>query len=127
MGKGDMRQDGGSTSQAGGRVAARGDHVTRLVARVDAAWAALQDSCADLSDERMTEPGVAGDWSVKDVLAHVTTWEEEALRHLPTILAGGRPPRYAAVGGIDAFNARTAEQNRRLSLADVRMRLEETH
>jgi hypothetical protein len=35
-----------------------------------------------------------GEWSVKDILAHVTTWEEEALKYLPLILTGGRPPRY---------------------------------
>ena len=75
----------------------------------------------------MMAPGVAGDWSVKDTLAHVATWEEEALKYLPLVLAGGRPPRYASYGGIDAFNARMAEAKRRLSLAEVQRHLEETH
>jgi hypothetical protein len=35
---------------------------------------------------------VTGDWSVRDILAHMTTWEEETLGHLPIILAGGQPP-----------------------------------
>jgi hypothetical protein len=73
------------------------------------------------------KPGVAGEWSVKDVLAHVTTWEEEALKHLPTVMRGDRPPRYAQMGGIDAFNARMAEEKRSLSLAAVLQQLEETH
>ena len=34
----------------------------------------------------MSEQGVTGSWSVKDIIAHVTTWEEEALKHLPLIL-----------------------------------------
>src|SRR5260370_20474087 len=71
----------------------------RLLGRLDKAWAALKESYAGLSEARLTEPGVPGDWSVKDVLAHVTTWEAEALRHLPLILAGGRPPRYVRYGG----------------------------
>jgi hypothetical protein len=37
----------------------------------------------------MMEPGVTGAWSVRDTLAHVTSWEEEALKHLPLILKGG--------------------------------------
>lgn len=112
----------------GGRRMSMGEsQVEKLLTRVDAAWAAFRESYAGLSDARMTEPGVMGDWSVKDVLAHVTTWEEEALKHLPTIIAGGRPPRYAAQGGIDAFNARMAEQKRGLSLADARRHLDETH
>jgi hypothetical protein len=64
---------------------------------------------------------------VKDILAHVTTWEEEALQHLPLIIAGGTPPRYAAQGGIDAFNARATEAGRRRSLAEVLRRRDETH
>ena len=103
------------------------DQVERLLARLDAAWTALGDSYEGVSDSRLEEPGVVDDWSVKDVLAHVTNWEEEALRHLPAIIAGGTPPRYAAQGGIDAFNARGTEYGRRLSLAEVLRRRDETH
>jgi uncharacterized protein (TIGR03083 family) len=103
------------------------DQVQRLLDRLEAAWAALTDSYAGVPESKLTEPGVVDDWSVKDVLAHVTSWEEEALRHLPLIIAGGTPPRYAAQGGIDAFNARAAEAGRRLSLAEVLRRRDETH
>lgn len=96
--------------------------------RLDKAWVALQDSFAGLSDSQLTEPGVTGDWSVKDILAHVTTWEEEALKYLPLILKGGRSPRYSEkYGGIDAFNAWMAEEKRDLSLSDVLRQLEESH
>ena len=99
----------------------------QLLARLDKAWAALGESYAGLTEAEMTTPGVAGDWSVKDMLAHVATWEEEALKYLPLVLAGGRPLRYASYGGIDAFNARMTEAKRRLSLAEVQQLLEETH
>jgi hypothetical protein len=100
----------------------------QLLARLDAAWRAFQASYAGLPEARLTEPGVAGDWSVKDVIAHVTTWEEEALAHLPTILAAGAPPRYATkYGGLDAFNALTAARWREAPLADVLRRQDETH
>jgi hypothetical protein len=102
-------------------------HQHRLLRRLDKAWAALTESYAGLSDPRLTEPGVTGDWSVKDILAHVTTWEEEALKHLPLILAGGRPPRYVRYGGIDAFNAKMTEEKQGLSLSEVLRQLEETH
>jgi Mycothiol maleylpyruvate isomerase N-terminal domain len=103
------------------------DQVQRLLERLGAAWTALSDSYAGVPAARLVEPGVVDDWSVKDVLAHVTTWEEEALKHLPLIIAGGTPPRYAAQGGIDAFNARATEDGRRLSLAAVLRRRDETH
>jgi len=61
-------------------------------------------------------------------LAHVTTWEEEALKHLPLILEGGTPPRYSVrYGGIDAFNAQMTEQKRSLSLPEIRAELTATH
>jgi hypothetical protein len=99
----------------------------QLLTRLDNAWAALGESYAGLTEAEMLAPGVAGDWSVKDMLAHVATWEEEALKYLPLIINGGRPPRYASYGGIDAFNARMTEAKRQLSLAEVERLLEETH
>ncbi len=90
---------------------------TQLLQRFDEAWRGLLASYADLSESEMIEPGVSGSWSVKDVIAHVTSWEDEALTHLPVILAGGRPPRYSVTyGGIDAFNAKTMERVRRSAL-----------
>jgi hypothetical protein len=100
----------------------------RLLRRLDRAWSDFRESYAGLSDSEMLTPGVQGRWSVRDILAHVTTWEEEALIHLPLIAAGGRPPRYSTTyGGIDAFNALTTERKRDLSLSEVRRQLEETH
>jgi hypothetical protein len=100
----------------------------QLLKRLDTAWVAFQASYAGLSNSRLTESGVAGDWSVKDIIAHVTWWEEEALRHLPLIIAGGRPPRYSvAYGGIDAFNAMMAERQRDVSLSDVLTQQDDTH
>jgi hypothetical protein len=103
------------------------DQVTKLLKRLDTAWAAFQESYAGVPDAQLLEPGVMGDWSVRDILAHVTIWEEEALTHLPLIIAGGRPPRYVTYGGIDAFNAHMIEQTRGLSLSNVRRRLDDTH
>jgi len=99
-----------------------------LLKQLEKAWVAFNESYAGLSDVRLMTAGVAGAWSVRDILAHVTTWEEEALKHLPLILEGGTPPRYSVrYGGIDAFNVRMMEQKRNLLLAEVRAQLAATH
>lgn len=103
------------------------ERINKLLKRIESEWAAFKGSYAAMPDTRLMEPGVAGDWSVKEILAHVTIWEEEALKHLPLIIEGGRPPRYVTYGGIDAFNALMTEQRRSLSLADVVRQLDETH
>ncbi len=100
----------------------------QLFKRLDAAWAPLKESYAGLPLSQLTEPGVVEGWSVKDILAHVTTWEEEALKALPLILEGGRPAQYSATyGGIDAFNALMTDKKRGLSLSEVLGQLDETH
>ncbi|HEY7033901.1 MAG TPA: DinB family protein [Thermomicrobiales bacterium] len=105
-----------------------GNRVAKLLAKLDAAWTEFQESFAGLSDELLVQPGVGGEWSVRDTIAHVTWWDEEALKHLPLILAGGRAPRYSETyGGIDAFNARMTARQRDRSLADVRAQAEATH
>src|SRR5947207_12239645 len=101
---------------------------SQLLKRLDQAWEAFKESYAGLSDAELLEPSVTEDWSVRDIIAHVTWWEQEALTHLPLILDGGQPARYSVIyGGIDAFNAQRTEQKRRLSLAEVLRQQDETH
>jgi len=102
----------------------RGEFLSRL----EKTWSIFKESYAALSDLQLTEPGVTGEWSVRDIVAHVTTWEQEALKHLPTILKGDKPPRYSIThGGINGFNRTMTEQNRGLTLAEVRRRAEDIH
>jgi DinB superfamily len=110
---------------------ARGRSMSRrqkLLIRLDRAWGAFKESYAGLSDPELLDPGVTGASSVRDIIAHVTTWEEEALKHLPVVLEGKRPPRYSVIyGGIDAFNAKTTEQKKKLSLLEVFRSREDIH
>ena len=100
----------------------------QLLSKLDRAWTDFEQSFAGLTDAQMVEPGVVGDWSVRDILGHVTTWEEEALKSLPLILEGRKPPKYSDLyGGIDAFNAQESERRRGLPLAEVLGQLEATH
>lgn len=100
----------------------------RLVRTIDGRWDELLATIEGLSDRQMLEPGVMDDWSVKDLLAHVTTWEEEARTHLPEIARGEPQQRYKDVyGSLDAFNALKFEENSARSLDEVRSRLTSVH
>ena len=100
----------------------------QVLKRLESAWRDFEDSYAGLTNAQLLVPGVTGSWSVRDIIAHVTWWEEEALAHLPRILEGRRPPRYSVTyGGIDAFNALRTEERRGLSLADVLRQHDEIH
>src|ERR1700733_3311883 len=89
-----------------------------LLKQLDKAWVGFTGSYVGLSEVELLEGGVVGDWSVRDVIAHVTTWEEEALKHLPLIMRGGRAPRYSvSYGGINAFNRLMTERKRGLPVS----------
>jgi len=91
-----------------------------LFKRLDGRWREFLESYAGLSESELLDQGVTGNWSVRDIIAHVTSWEEEALKHLPLVLEGRKLPRYSQLyGGIDAFNARTTAQRKDLSLSEV--------
>jgi hypothetical protein len=60
-----------------------------------------------LDEDGMREPGVTGDWSVKDILVHLSLWEAE----LVTLLwqaRQGRKPTTAQLSreSVDELNAR---------------------
>jgi hypothetical protein len=100
----------------------------QLLRRLDQAWMAFTSSYAGLARGQILEPGVTGKWSVRDIIAHITTWEREALKHLPVVLKGGSPPRYSTTyGGIDAFNALTTEQKKHLPLSEVLRQQDQIH
>jgi hypothetical protein len=101
---------------------------SQFLKRLDEEWNEFKESYAGLSDSEMMEHGITGTWSIKDIIAHVTSWENETLAHLPIILEGKRPPRYSVThGGIDAFNARTTEEKRNLPLFEVLRQCDDTH
>lgn len=41
----------------------------QLLNKLDQAWTSFKDSYAGLTAQQMVDPGVTGDWSVKDILA----------------------------------------------------------
>jgi hypothetical protein len=99
-----------------------------VLARLAKAWAEFEESYAGLSRSELLTPGVTGTWSVRDIIAHITWWEEEAIEHLPLVRQGGRPPRYSVkYGGIDAFNALMTGKRAHLSLDDVLRQHHEVH
>ena len=100
----------------------------RLLARLESAWQDFTASYDGLAVAALETAGVTRAWSVRDIIAHVTSWEEEALKHLPHVLRGERPPRYSVTyGGIDAFNAKTMAERQSLSLDDVLRQQEDVH
>jgi hypothetical protein len=99
----------------------------RLLMLIEKEWQNFLKSFEDLPDNALQETDVVGIWSIRDVLAHISTWEEESLKNIPLILEGKSTPRYTGAGGIDAFNAREQAKKKALTLAEVKISLKSTH
>ena len=52
---------------------------------------ALEEFLATLTPEQMIQPGLLGDWSAKDVLAHLYEWEQMVLGWLASSQRGENP------------------------------------
>ena len=61
-----------------------------ILAHVIAARVALTSSIYGLSQDELATKGAVGDWSVKDVMAHVGRWEEVCFVELQKHLRGER-------------------------------------
>jgi hypothetical protein len=76
-----------------------------------------------------------GDWSAKDLIGHLATWEEVALRTLqefqkgeiPWVERDEGPFSPPATGKVDAFNARSVAEKQQRSVGEVRSGADRTH
>lgn len=82
-------------------------------------WEAFLDQ---IGPECMDQPGVAGDWSVKDIIAHVTDWQPWMIARLQAAQRGEpkpTPPWPAHLQTDDEINAWIYEANRGRSVREV--------
>ena len=64
-------------------------------------WDALLETLGRVPEGALEAAGVAGEWSVKDVLGHITTWEEETIKAAEAGRSGLDLPSY---GDTDEWN-----------------------
>jgi len=82
-------------------------------------WEALLD---EIGEAHMTQPEVAGGWSIKDIVAHLTGWRRRSVRRLQALLnhePDFSPPWPAELREDDEINAWLYEANRDRPLADI--------
>ncbi len=62
-----------------------------LLAAIEKERGALETFLETLTPEQMTEPGIVGEWSTKDMLAHLIEWEQMVLGWHAAGLRGETP------------------------------------
>jgi uncharacterized damage-inducible protein DinB len=93
-----------------------------LLAELDAENQRWERLLADIGADRMEEPGVAGAWSIKDIVAHLAAWRRRTVGRIDAV-ANGRPepapPWPAELLEDDAINAWFHARDRDKSVRDV--------
>jgi uncharacterized damage-inducible protein DinB len=74
------------TEDAMGRQAP--DDVRALLERIEDAWRALFAALDGIPDDQFEDPGVIGDWSLKDLFGHLAFWDNHAVQEIERALAG---------------------------------------
>jgi hypothetical protein len=96
-----------------------------IISDLLAARATLLQAIDGLTDGDMLRVGAVGMWSVKDVLAHLVSWEAELITTLARLEQyKHHPPRIVEVEDIDEWNDEQYRSNAPRPLANV---LEDFH
>ena len=62
-----------------------------IIAALENSHERLVEVIEELTPEEMSTPGVVGDWTIKDLLAHLTRWEAELVKLLWQVPQGIQP------------------------------------
>ena len=93
------------------------DKVT-LIRRIEESRVEMEELLTQLSETQLTTAGVAGSWSVKDLLSHISYWERDTIDVLRAA-ARGETPYLTGEEQTDARNAESVARNHDRSVAEV--------
>jgi hypothetical protein len=101
-----------------------------LLAIIDTEWALLNDLISGIDTDQMEIPKFGG-WSVKDILAHITAWEQfmdlHYLQNQPAHEAFGLASDEFDSLEEDGYNAILYERHRHRQLAQIHAEFHECH
>lgn len=94
---------------------------SELLAELDQEWAKIERICFGMSEADMLATGSEGEWSVKDILCHLSAWEKYLLDRLGYVLTGQHPlyPALSSWDDVDRFNAQVYSDNKDRPLTSV--------
>lgn len=91
---------------------------------IQSAWVELRNAIRSLTEHEIVETGSWGTHSIKDLMAHIATWERLLIQRIHALEEGREPP---TIEDIDAFNEEDIRRNEQLSLREVWDRFLGTH
>lgn len=96
----------------------------KLLALLKLAYEEEQKLYARLDENERSSAGKLGQWSAKDIMAHIASWKECTVSDIAATLRGENPE---ASGDLDGINAAIYEANKNKSWDDILTHLEQVY
>ncbi|MBF6590695.1 MAG: DinB family protein [Ktedonobacterales bacterium] len=90
-----------------------------FLGRMRTARQALETAIAGLTEDQLAREIVAGEWTTRDIVAHITAWDTITLEGIQRAARGERVGDAFIMEGVDAWNIARADERRSAPLADV--------
>lgn len=103
------------------------DRIAELVGGLDAAREDLSAALAAADPALLTTPGLVGEWSARELVAHLAHWDDWASTCLEALGADGLEALVTGEWDVDAQNAAVAAEVASLSMSAVRDREAESY
>jgi uncharacterized protein (TIGR03083 family) len=98
-----------------------------MLKEISQAYLALDRLLAQIPDQALERPNTCGDWSGKEVIAHLGNWEDVLREYLIKQDAGEETGWPTATRANDEVNAELLAAYRALSAAEVRDQFRDAH
>ena len=102
---------------------------TSILNKMSISYAALEEILTSLDKTQYFTEGVIPGWSIKDILAHITSWHHRLLMWLDAAVRNEEPTISGPdnVEEMDALNAQFYQENKSLPLDEVLSDFRTTH
>jgi hypothetical protein len=101
--------------------------VRNTLRRMDEGWAAFEERVRALGNEQITARLGEGQWTRKQMLAHITAWHELTTNRLLKFVETGEPVGLPNDEPEDSINARTARASEGRTSGEVVIAMTDTH
>jgi hypothetical protein len=102
-------------------------HKEDLLNRAAEEYRRFYEAIDGLNETELTAPWL-GEWSVREIAAHILGWQQELIPALERLARGERPvPPGVSYEDVDAWNARFAAAKRQTPVTEVLLELDRAH
>lgn len=95
------------------------ERIARLLAELDAARAELSAALEDADPALLTAPGLLGEWSARELVAHLAHWDDWGSTCLAAASEGGLGALASDTWDVDVQNREVAREVASLSMSAV--------